>query len=402
MQHLPRRAIAVIVALTLAALVAAVPALAAPVTVNLRIEGKSSTIFEGPVSTDAKTLTKDASGPHSCDGTNGGANPGPGPTLTTSLDDGSIAGGFTWDGTWFDSFHDFGIDRIGPDANSSSQFWGYALNYQPSSVGGCQQEVASGDDVLFAYDFFSKSHLLKLTGPATAETGQPVIVKVVDGQDGSAMAGASVGGQLTGPDGTAQVTFADRGSQRLKAERADSVRSNALVVCVHQGADGTCGTAGSGPEGGALGAFVEDRLPAARILGIARGARFTTRSAPRLLRGHADPGSAGLDRVRLRLRRTYSVVAGPRRPATQRRRSAAFTGRVLTRCQFYSATVERFRAGTCAASYFLYTISDRPDWSYLLPERLRPGRYALDAVVLDRRGRQARATVTFTVVEPRR
>ena len=104
MQHLPRRAILGIALLLLSALVAAAPALAGPVTVNLRIEGSSSTIFEGPVTTNAKTLTKDASGPHACDGTNGGANPTPGPTMTTALDDGSIAGGFTWAGTWFDSF----------------------------------------------------------------------------------------------------------------------------------------------------------------------------------------------------------------------------------------------------------------------------------------------------------
>ena len=58
MQTLPRRAIAQIVALALvlAALAAAPAALAAPVTVNLRVEGKTATTFEGPVTTDAKTL----------------------------------------------------------------------------------------------------------------------------------------------------------------------------------------------------------------------------------------------------------------------------------------------------------------------------------------------------------
>jgi hypothetical protein len=397
MQHLPRRAI---LAIAVLALVAASPAVASPVTVNLRVEGKTSTIFEGPVTTDAKTLTKDASGPHKCDGTNGGANPNPGPTLTTALDDGSIAGGFTWDGTWFNSFDDFGIDRIGPDSNSSSEFWGYALNYQPSSVGGCQQLVSTGDDVLFAYDFFSKAHLLKLTGPGTAEQGQPVTVKVVDGQDGSAIAGASVGGQVTGADGTAQVTFADRGEQRLKAERADSVRSNALVVCVHQGDDGTCGSAGPAGTVETPSGAVADRLPTSRILGIRDGQRFTTRTVPRLLRGHADPGSVGLSGIQLRLERAYAVTrVRPRRVVAQR---PAFTGRTLTRCQFYSAVLERFRRGHCGASYFRYRISDRQDWSYLLPARPRAGRYVMEAAAVDRRGRRATARVHFTVVEARR
>src|SRR4051812_39355522 len=103
--------------LMLALAVVAPTALAAPATVHLRVEGSSATLFEGTVATDAKTLTKDASGPHPCDGTNGGVNPTPGPTMTTALDDGSLAGGFTWAGTWFDGFQDFGIDRIGPDSN---------------------------------------------------------------------------------------------------------------------------------------------------------------------------------------------------------------------------------------------------------------------------------------------
>jgi hypothetical protein len=158
---------------------------AAPVTVNLRIEGASSTIFEGFVTTDAKTIQG-----HSCDGTNGGANPTPGPTMTSALDDASILHGFPWSGAWSDGLHDFGINSIGPDANNSSQFWGYAYNWQSSNVGGCQQEVRDGDQVLFGFDFFSKSHFLELSGPASAQVGQPVQLKVVDGQDNSAISGA--------------------------------------------------------------------------------------------------------------------------------------------------------------------------------------------------------------------
>ena len=56
----------------LVALLACATAQAAPVTVNLRVEGSSSTIFEGPVTTDGKQIDK-GDGPHPCDGTNGGA-----------------------------------------------------------------------------------------------------------------------------------------------------------------------------------------------------------------------------------------------------------------------------------------------------------------------------------------
>jgi hypothetical protein len=376
-----RRCTALVAALVLSSFgVLAPAALAAPVTVNLRIEGKTSTIFEGPVTTDAKTLTKDASGPHACDGTNGGANPTPGPTMTSALDDGAIAGGFTWDGTWF-SFGDFGIDRIGPDASTSTEFWGYAYNWQSSQVGGCQQQVSTGDDVLFGFDYFSKSALLRLSGPATAEADQPVRVTVVDGQSGSPVAGALVGGSVTGPDGQATVTFSATGVQRLKAERADALRSNALSVCVHRGNDGTCGATGPGgaagtPGPGAGGAPADTRGAAASFVGIADGQRFTRRRAPRLLRGTVDPGAAGIHLVRFRLRRAVGA-----------------------RCWFYSAAQERFRRGSCAADWFLYRLGDRPSWEYLLPSRVGPGHYVLTVRVMDRWGREIQRRVRFRVLE---
>src|SRR3954470_14882070 len=45
----------------LAVLVSASVALAAPVTVNLRVEGSAGTLFEGPVTTDTKTAVTTAS-----------------------------------------------------------------------------------------------------------------------------------------------------------------------------------------------------------------------------------------------------------------------------------------------------------------------------------------------------
>ena len=51
-------------------LVCAVPAVAAPVTVNLRVEGKAATHYEGPVTVDVRTVDgNDGSGAHTCDTT---------------------------------------------------------------------------------------------------------------------------------------------------------------------------------------------------------------------------------------------------------------------------------------------------------------------------------------------
>ena len=67
--------------------VAAPTAAAEPVSVNLRVEGQSTTIFDGPVTTDGHAVTTQSSGTHPCDGTNGGSSPTPVPTATAALDE---------------------------------------------------------------------------------------------------------------------------------------------------------------------------------------------------------------------------------------------------------------------------------------------------------------------------
>ena len=76
MSHRLRRT-ALSLALVIAALVAAPTALAVPVTVNLRVEGPSKTVFDGPVTTDGHDVTTQTAGTHKCDGTNGAAEPEP-------------------------------------------------------------------------------------------------------------------------------------------------------------------------------------------------------------------------------------------------------------------------------------------------------------------------------------
>ncbi len=222
------------------ALAAATPSLA--VTVTLRVEGASTTLFEGPVETSPHVVKG-----QTCDGTNGGANPAPGPTMTGALD----SSGLSWDGTWYDSFQDFAVDRIGPDSSDlvNFRFWGLVLNFQTTQIGGCQQQVKAGDEVLFAYDLFSASGLLRLSGPAVAATGQPFTVTVADGTSGAAVGGASVGSATTDASGAATVSFAAPGTHSLKASKAGAIRSNAISVCVYDIAAGGCGIAATPPAG---------------------------------------------------------------------------------------------------------------------------------------------------------
>ncbi len=222
-------------------------ALAAPAAVHLRVEGASKTLFEDRITTDGHDVTTAAGGTHKCDGTNGGVNPSPVPNATSALDDGAHLAGFSWDGSYDNGFDDFLISRIGPDSQTASQFWALLVNSEFSSVGGCQQRVGTGDEVLWAFDGFSKSHALHLTGPSSAQTGAGFTVKVSDGNTGAPLAGASVGGALTGADGQASLHFGAKGIYHLKAERADSVRSNDLSVCVDPAGAEPCTSFDSSP-----------------------------------------------------------------------------------------------------------------------------------------------------------
>ena len=134
--------------------------------------------------------------------------------------------------TFDPTFDDFFITAIGDSVETATQFWGILVNFQFTPVGGCQQEVSTSDDVLFAFDAFNKVHFLKLSGPATAIVGKPEKFTVIDGMSGTPVAGASLNDQTTAADGTVLVTFTSRGLKSLKASKSDSIRSNAVDVIV--------------------------------------------------------------------------------------------------------------------------------------------------------------------------
>jgi hypothetical protein len=370
-----------------AALAVAAPAVAAPVTVNLRVEGSTQTLFEGPVTTDAKTLTKDATGAHPCDGSSAG-NP-PGPTMTSALDDGIASAGLTWDGTWNSTFGDFFFDRIGPDTNQSTApytSWGYFLNGTLSSIGGCQQQVHQGDDVLFTYSVYGQP-LLQLAAPARAATGQAFEVTVQQNDGGgnrTPAAGAAVAGATTDAAGHATVSFADAGQHTFKATRADAVRSNAATVCVYVAGSGDCGTDRAPgdttpPTGTTPTPAVKDTTPPmVSVTSLTPGKTY--RKGPRVLSGlAADAG--GIAQVFLRLRAT--------------------DGGKLTaasRCRWFSGKrgVFTHRTVPCSRARF-FRIGANPKFSYLLPSRLGNGSYVLDVKVLDRAYNAGRSAVPFKV-----
>jgi hypothetical protein len=343
--------------------IAAPPATAAPVTVNLRIEGPSKTLFEGPVTTDARPFHFSGDIDHEC----GEPAVTRGAVVTAASD----AAPFTTKGTWFDAFGSPSFSEIAGENvdfnGATNRYLVEYLNGTPSQVGSCDETVAPGDSVLYAYGTGSEP-LLALGGPEKVKPGERATLTVTAGR--TAVAGATVDGAQTGADGTVTVGPLTRGDHVYKAIKDGSIRSNAVHVCATDGGDGACGSPTTGPM---LAPAARDRTPpTARLTGFKDHAVLLR--GPRELRGTFSDAAV----VKLRL-----------------------TKRLGKRCWYFSGRSERFVGTRCGRGAY-FKIGDRADWSYLLPSRLTRGRYVLDAIAIDAAGNRtplARGTtrVVFTV-----
>jgi hypothetical protein len=354
------------------------PAVAAPTTVDLRIEGPSRTLFEGPVTTDVRTFHfSNEATQHRCDGTtddNGPPNPAPQPTRGGAITTASEQTPFSMTGSWSNqfgaSFSEINGESVAFDPNTN-RFLAEYKNWQFAQVGACADPIANGDAVLFAYGTGSEP-LLRLSGPATARPGEAFAVRVVDGGSGAPIGGAAVGGGVTDASGDAAVVTNQRGVVSFKATKPGTIRSNALRVCVSDGTDGFCDS--RTPSGPVAPTAARDRAaPQSFFAGIRDGQVFRRSRAPRVIRGRSgEPiafgsrtlrsDSSGLLMVKLRLTRT----AGGR-------------------CSTWSRTKERFVRRRCGVGNgFWFRISDRERWEYQLAERLPRGRYVLDVKAIDR------------------
>jgi hypothetical protein len=284
------------IALTVATLmILATSAQAAPTLVNVRIEGKSETLFEGPIWTEGHDVeaSSDTQG-RSCDGIDplDPQNKTPGATPTAASADAMSLLGETFDGQWYPGYDDYFITRWGPDEQDpvEAAYWGILVNDVFTSVGGCQYELHENDEVLWVYDAFKERASLALfpggdtaSRPpltATAHLDQPFAVQVEaygddkednppvepDRADASPYEGAEVSPvltsvkgfeqvQITSPEaattdseGKASITFTTPGWHRIKAgtplgeaDEEEAIRSNRIDVCVPALGETSCG-----------------------------------------------------------------------------------------------------------------------------------------------------------------
>src|SRR6202000_258854 len=148
---------------------------AAPTTVNVRIEGATETLFEGPLSVvphsvkaTSDTVQRPCAGINALDPEN--VVPGPPPTAAAS--DAMSLIGETFDGLWYPGYNDYFIKRFGPDAEKEGKSWGILVNDTFLAVGGCQYELDGGDEVLWTYDAFGVRPFLAMFPAAGGHTSR--------------------------------------------------------------------------------------------------------------------------------------------------------------------------------------------------------------------------------------
>ena len=362
------------------ALAAPPPALAAPATVKVRVEGTAATVVpETAVTTTADPVVRAG---HTCSGT----------SALGALDD--VTGG-DWTGTWFDGLG-WSVETIKGERHAfpDSGYWALWLNAAYSELGLCAAELQQGDDVLLVPA--DDGPILDLGAlPATVAPGQAITVTVLEHgaryrtdppydlvrSDGPAEGATVTYGGATatvGADGRAQLAFSGSGPVNVQAAEAGHVRSAVRATCVTTGADGACGTttgaAGPAPAPASGVAAADTTAPVAAFAsGLADGKVFTRRRAPRELSGTVSPDPSGLRAVRLSIHR-----------------------RVGARCWTYRDTTERFKRHRCGGSWY-FRIGDRAEWSYLLPRKLPAGRYTIGVLAVDKALNESRTDAEIRV-----
>jgi hypothetical protein len=357
------RSIAGLAGLVSATVLVMAPATLAGPTVTVRVEGAASTLLERTRVTLPDTPPPVASCPVH--------------TAAAAIE---VATGGNWDRNAFTETI-LGETHAFADSDYWAEWLDRGSGYKRGG-GICTDVLAEGEEVLMLVDrsppptFAPTVFPLDLEGvPAEASRGGAITVTVVEYRSATGgtgegertpVAGATVTAgaatATTGPDGRATLTMSQTGAIAVKAARAGNAPSAAERVNVVEGVT----PAAPGP------AVHDTTGPRARIAGIRRGQRFAR--GPRELRGTVDADPSGIRAVKLRLSRKL--------------------GRA---CWYFSGSRERFLRRRCGTRH-AFKVGEDASWSYLLPARLRRGRYVLDAYAIDRAGNRGASTrVVFRV-----
>jgi hypothetical protein len=348
---------------------------AGPATVTVRVVGQSHTLDRTTVTTTATPVVEDG---HDCSGTSDGG----------ALD--LAVGHANWSAHYDTTYNAFLLDQIYgeayPISASSTVQWSVYINGLQAANGTCGNELAGGDDVAFYYACSPYNpppagtpcygEPLELSGvPATITPGKPFQVTVNESTTDfmgtyqttiSPSAGATVtvgsASATTDAQGRATLTASDHGPLTVKATKGNRLYDT-RPTCSTDGADGFCGTTKAGtPVVTAPAPAAIDRTPPGSLLtGLTAGRTYAKGKGPRELRGSVSDAS-GILMVKLRITRTRG-----------------------DRCWYFSGRKLRFVGMRCGAKHgSWFKIGSSPEWRYLLPERLPPGRYVVDVNAIDK------------------
>jgi hypothetical protein len=100
-------------------------------------------------------------------------------------------------------------------------------------VGGCQEEPAPTDEILWAYDAFNAPLILDVQPRMVGvRRGYTAVLTITDGPTGRPVSGALFAGVLSDANGKIVFTASQIGTFRYKATRDDAIRSPAMVITV--------------------------------------------------------------------------------------------------------------------------------------------------------------------------
>jgi hypothetical protein len=231
------------VAAACCALAIAGPAAAAPIPVDLRVDGASGRAVTADRYYTDSTRIKTAKQPPSCDGS-GKNKQLPGATALGTLVDGSLVN-TRLDPLLVSDEFSFGLLVCGiggTNGNGSSSFWLYKVNHVAPEVGADAFAVKASDDVLwyFVDGARNSGDELELGAPPRVQPGQQfdATVFAYDSQGvRRPVAGATVAGggatATTDATGVAHVTLNRAGNRTLRATLDPNIPSAPTKVCVN-------------------------------------------------------------------------------------------------------------------------------------------------------------------------
>ena len=236
---------------------AAPAAQAAPVTVDLRIEGPTRTLFEGtrdrPTSGRSASPATRCSAPVRRHARPAAPSPQAVPTRAAAVAEASERTPFATAGTWLDSFgvelHD---DRAASTWRSTRAPTGSSPSTRTTrspSLGACADPIVERRRRAVRLRRRQRAAARAVRPGAAAARRARSPCGSTDAASNAPVSGATVGGRQTGADGRAVGRPADEPRRQRPegdARPAPSAR-NRLRVCVTDGTDGACGTAVPAP-----------------------------------------------------------------------------------------------------------------------------------------------------------